>query len=200
MARRGVKVTVAHQLARGDRCRRRARRLRETPQAAARGWRRLLELKRTAAPERPGSRRPGGSSGSSLHAKTFAVDRSRVFVGSFNFDPRSAHLNTEIGFVIESPSLAARLAGVVDGTLAEGSYRVELGADGALRWVDRAGGTEVVHDREPGAGVGDGLLWACCRGCRSNGYCRRSRDPIGYCSHWMGQSGRWRHRMSTGRI
>ncbi|WP_373832596.1 phospholipase D family protein, partial [Delftia acidovorans] len=35
-----------------------------------------------------------GSSGSSLHAKTFAVDGERIFVGSFNFDPRSAHLNT----------------------------------------------------------------------------------------------------------
>ena len=33
-----------------------------------------------------------GSSGSSLHAKTFSVDGQRAFVGSFNFDPRSMHL------------------------------------------------------------------------------------------------------------
>ena len=114
---------------------------------------RLLELKRTAAPERTRSRRPGGSSDSSLHAKAFAIDRSVAFVGSFNFDPRSVRLNTEIAFVIQSPSLAARLADVIDGALAEGSYRVELGTDGALRWVDRAGDNEVVHDREPGAGL-----------------------------------------------
>lgn len=38
-----------------------------------------------------------------LHAKTFAVDDARIFIGSFNFDPRSARLNTEMGFVIESP-------------------------------------------------------------------------------------------------
>jgi len=31
---------------------------------------------------------PLGSSGSHLHAKTFAVDGNRIFVGSFNFDPR----------------------------------------------------------------------------------------------------------------
>jgi cardiolipin synthase C len=36
------------------------------------------------------------SSGSSLHAKTFAVDGEQVFIGSFNFDPRSSELNTEM--------------------------------------------------------------------------------------------------------
>ena len=35
------------------------------------------------------------------------MDRTRVFIGSFNFDPRSAALNTELGFVIDSPDLAA---------------------------------------------------------------------------------------------
>lgn len=114
---------------------------------------RLLELKRTAVTDRPRSRHPGGSSDSSLHAKAFAIDRSVVFVGSFNFDPRSVRLNTEIAFLIESPSLAAAMADVIDGALADGSYRVELRPDGALRWVDRAGDTDVVHDREPGAGL-----------------------------------------------
>lgn len=32
-------------------------------------------------------------SDASLHAKTFAVDRRQIFVGSFNFDPRSARLS-----------------------------------------------------------------------------------------------------------
>jgi phosphatidylserine/phosphatidylglycerophosphate/cardiolipin synthase-like enzyme len=52
----------------------------------------------------------GSSSASSLHAKTFSADRSTVFIGSFNFDPRSARFNTELGFVIECPALAARIA------------------------------------------------------------------------------------------
>src|SRR5690606_21401377 len=52
---------------------------------------------------------PFGSSAASLHAKTFAADGRRIFIGSFNFDPRSAALNTEMGFVIESPVLARRI-------------------------------------------------------------------------------------------
>jgi len=72
----------------------------------------LYELKRTAAKlvDRRARRRNLqnrlGSSGASLHAKTFAADGARVFVGSFNFDPRSAALNTEMGFVIQSAPLA----------------------------------------------------------------------------------------------
>src|SRR5690606_19617225 len=52
---------------------------------------RLYELRREAAtPIDEDKHKIFGSSGSSLHAKTFSVDRSHVFVGSFNFDPRSA--------------------------------------------------------------------------------------------------------------
>jgi len=58
----------------------------------------LYELRRVSTNDkRNDSAGPFGSSGSSLHAKTFAVDHKRVFVGSFNFDPRSTHLNTENG-------------------------------------------------------------------------------------------------------
>ncbi|AHG66128.1 putative phospholipase D [Advenella mimigardefordensis DPN7] len=59
----------------------------------------LYELQRMSATDKPKEGAgPFGSSGSSLHAKTFAVDHKRVFIGSFNFDPRSANLNTEMGF------------------------------------------------------------------------------------------------------
>ena len=58
---------------------------------------RLFELKRLGGGSARGSGFMGSSS-SSLHAKTFAVDGARAFVGSFNFDPRSARLNTEMGF------------------------------------------------------------------------------------------------------
>ena len=44
-----------------------------------------------------------------LHAKTFCGGSVRFFVGSFNFDPRSAQLNTELGFVIDSPVLAQKI-------------------------------------------------------------------------------------------
>jgi len=56
----------------------------------------------------------GSSSASSLNAKTFAVDRERAFIGSLNFDPRSAKLNTELGFLIESPQIAAAVHDAFD--------------------------------------------------------------------------------------
>ena len=43
-----------------------------------------------------------GLSRSSLHAKMMALDDKQVFIGSFNFDPRSANLNTEIGVILNS--------------------------------------------------------------------------------------------------
>jgi putative cardiolipin synthase len=116
----------------------------------------LFELKRLAS-NRPVSARDAprggvGSSGSSLHAKTFAIDESRIFIGSFNFDPRSARLNTELGFVIDSPALSRSIADSFARHLPDRAYEVRLAPDGTLRWVELRGGTEVVHDQEPGAG------------------------------------------------
>ena len=76
-----------------------------------------------------------GSSAASLHAKTFAVDGQHLFVGSFNFDPRSAHLNTELGFLIDSPTLAKQFVHVMDTEVPTLSYRVELNGNGDLQWV-----------------------------------------------------------------
>ena len=114
----------------------------------------LYEL-RSSAQQREKSKASifGGSSASSLHAKTFSVDRSRAFVGSFNFDPRSAKLNTELGFVIESPALASSMADVFVNTVPEIAYRVQLTDGGQLRWVERRNGETLTHDSEPGAGL-----------------------------------------------
>ena len=122
----------------------------------------LYELKRGVDPHtmidarRPtGSRGPGasgtpGSSGSSLHTKAFTVDRERAFIGSFNFDPRSARLNTEMGFIIDSPTLARSMVEALRPRLAENAYRVRLGDRGQLQWVETVDGREVVHEQEPG--------------------------------------------------
>jgi len=118
----------------------------------------LLELKRgspgSAAKHLKWTGRSGsGSSASSLHAKTFCVDRSRVFVGSFNFDPRSARLNTEMGFVIDSPRLGEAITKWFAEEVPTRAYRVSLGDTGQLRWIDRHDGVEVVQEEEPGASV-----------------------------------------------
>jgi putative cardiolipin synthase len=41
-----------------------------------------------------------------LHAKTFAFDRRIGFIGSYNLDPRSNKLNTEMGVLYDCPELA----------------------------------------------------------------------------------------------
>jgi cardiolipin synthase C len=120
---------------------------------------RLFELERTDTGERGGG---GGSSSASLHAKTFAVDRERLFVGSFNFDPRSAELNTEMGLVIRSPALAGRLAESFDTHVPSRAYEVRLSADGKLSWIERKPEGEERYDTEPETGffrrAGVGLL------------------------------------------
>jgi putative cardiolipin synthase len=50
-----------------------------------------------------------GSSGASLHTKALATDSSRVFVGSYNLDPRSTSLNCEQGVFVGDPALARQL-------------------------------------------------------------------------------------------
>jgi putative cardiolipin synthase len=95
----------------------------------------------------------GSSSGSSLHAKTFTVDNRQVFIGSFNFDPRSRHLNTELGFVIESAAMAQLIRSRVAQRLPEASYQVLLSEQGGLFWLERRGGREIRHEVEPGTSI-----------------------------------------------
>lgn len=119
----------------------------------------LYELRRSW-PQDAGPRLAGslGSSASSLHAKTFAVDGERVFVGSFNFDPRSARLNTEMGLVIDSPVMARKLATTLDRSLIDRAYEVRLAPNGALYWIERKQGVAIRHDSEPGVGFWRGMV------------------------------------------
>lgn len=93
--------------------------------------------------------RPPGSSAISLHAKTFSIDDKQVFVGSFNFDPRSINLNTELGFVIDSPNLAQKISDVIDGEIPVNTYEVQLNDEGELTWVEQQGDEHIYHDTEP---------------------------------------------------
>jgi putative cardiolipin synthase len=113
----------------------------------------LYELQPTALQDEPGSRGSyRGSSSASLHAKTFALDRTRVFVGSFNFDPRSALLNTEMGLVLECAGLAERLATAFDEAVPDLSWEVRLGAGGRLEWIERTPSGPKSHTAEPATG------------------------------------------------
>jgi putative cardiolipin synthase len=112
----------------------------------------LFEMEARFSPPPTPARGVIGSTSASLHAKTFSVDRSRVFIGSFNFDPRSARLNTEMGFVIDSPVMARAIADAFTDKIPARAYRLRLSDAGALQWVEQCDGEEIAHDEEPGAG------------------------------------------------
>jgi putative cardiolipin synthase len=92
-----------------------------------------------------------GASGAkaTLHTKAFVIDRRRAFIGSFNFDPRSANLNTESGVIIDSPAIAADMLGAVAAAAPEQAYAVFLDDRGRLRWRGQRGGVEKVWEHEP---------------------------------------------------
>ncbi|RMA80149.1 phospholipase D family protein [Umboniibacter marinipuniceus] len=93
-----------------------------------------------------------GSSRASLHAKTFTVDERYMFVGSFNLDPRSMDLNTEMGVLFESTLLAERVSREFDESILNKAYRVELDENQALRWRTTENGEEITFEHEPEVG------------------------------------------------
>jgi cardiolipin synthase C len=41
-----------------------------------------------------------------IHAKTMVIDSETLYIGTFNLDPRSANLNTEVGVIVKNKELA----------------------------------------------------------------------------------------------
>jgi cardiolipin synthase C len=70
-----------------------------------------------------------------LHAKTLVVDREVVVIGTYNLDPRSENLNTEVGLVIHDAAQAAAVADAIDRDL-----RPENSWNAATDDPDRAAG------------------------------------------------------------
>lgn len=90
-----------------------------------------------------------GSSGASLHTKAFVVDDDAGFIGSFNIDPRSISLNTEMGLLFRDPEAVAALQTLYRAkTEARYAYRLRL-QEGTLRWDDAAAQPPVSWEREP---------------------------------------------------
>jgi len=118
----------------------------------------LYELKPLADPVGGHLRDLGsGSSRASLHAKAFVFDDEHVFIGTFNFDPRSALLNTEMGLVIHSPELARQVTAMAENAMRpESSYQPQLIIETEgfkvfkrLQWHDIHDGAERISDHEP---------------------------------------------------
>jgi putative cardiolipin synthase len=106
----------------------------------------LFELKPDASSIVRRAGKIGHGSKAGLHAKTYTVDGRSIFVGSFNLDPRSTLLNTEMGLVIDNASMAEQLSSAVGRVYPDQAYRVSISADGELAWED---GTGKVYDTDP---------------------------------------------------
>jgi putative cardiolipin synthase len=101
-----------------------------------------------------------GGAKATLHTKAFVVDDKEVFIGSFNFDPRSGRLNTELGVIIRDPGLAELYGSLIGEALREQTFEVFLNEAGDLRWRGYEDGEETIYDKEPDSSWGQrALAW-----------------------------------------
>ena len=91
-----------------------------------------------------------GKSQTQLHTKSLVFDRKSVFIGSFNLDPRSTALNTEIGVMIDSPEVAGQVGELMDEGVAPGAaFHVTLDANDNLVWSTENNEGKVEYYTDP---------------------------------------------------
>ncbi len=56
-----------------------------------------------------------------LHAETLVIYSKTVYIGTFNFDPRSENLNTEVGAIIHDEALARAVEASIETDMAPGN-------------------------------------------------------------------------------
>ncbi len=89
---------------------------------------------------------------SSLHAKTMAFDGEYLFVGSFNFDQRSLHINNEIGLIFRDPELAGSTSRNFEEHVNDVAFKVGFSREGGrenMHWTGGQGGPDVDLEEEP---------------------------------------------------
>ncbi|MFK8043130.1 phospholipase D family protein [Congregibacter sp.] len=71
-----------------------------------------------------------------LHAKVLVIDRDHVFVGSPNLDPRSMRINTEVGLLVKSPELNAKIREGVESDLSQANaWSLQINESSKVVWV-----------------------------------------------------------------
>ncbi|MCW8935827.1 MAG: phospholipase D family protein [Gammaproteobacteria bacterium] len=134
----------------------------------------LYELKTDTKTKVSKSLRRGEKAKSGLHAKTYVFDREQTFIGSFNFDQRSADINSEVGVIYDVQAMSTFIAeSVFDKTIKDVAYKVKIAEQdietgdvqiekGDIYWLEIKDGEEVIHDTEPETGFwrrfGQGLF------------------------------------------
>jgi len=79
-------------------------------------------------------------------------DGEIMFVGSFNFDERSLHLNNEIGLVFHDPEVAGASAKRFEDNVHKVAFEVSFEREGGrenMQWTGGQGGPDVVMTKEP---------------------------------------------------
>ena len=98
-----------------------------------------------------------------LHTKAFTFDGDQVFIGSFNFDPRSLFENTEMGLLVDSPEFARGIDASIEQALDSETYRLQLeprpGGGEMITWEISANGVIDQYRQEPGSGFWQ-RLWS----------------------------------------
>lgn len=89
-----------------------------------------------------------------LHSKVAVVDRQKLFVGSFNLDPRSLYINTEMGMSVASDELATDVSTSITRSLGRQTYSLRLAGRRGLRWKFLTRNGVRVSAREPHTTVG----------------------------------------------
>ena len=96
-----------------------------------------------------------GLSKSSLHAKTMALDRKAMFVGSMNLDQRSLNINKEIGILFFNQEIAGKRAQFFHENIETVAFRLTLHTDNGsetIQWHLKEDDKEIVYDAEPHVG------------------------------------------------
>jgi putative cardiolipin synthase len=90
-----------------------------------------------------------------IHTKSFVLDGEQALIGSFNFDPRSRDLNSEIGLVITDKVFAGQVVEEMNQDFdPANSYRLFLNEKGKLRWeLQNPDGSISIYKHDPGASI-----------------------------------------------
>jgi len=90
-----------------------------------------------------------------IHTKAFVIDGQQALIGSFNFDPRSRDLNSEIGLVVSDAGFAREVLDVMGEYFdPHNSYRLFLNENGKLRWeLENPDGSLTVFTHDPEASI-----------------------------------------------
>jgi putative cardiolipin synthase len=97
----------------------------------------LYEVRPDAASRRIYTADPAGPHRLALHAKLAVIDAKIVYIGSFNLDPRSREINTEVALLVYSASLAQQMLALLERDFEpQNSWRVVLDNGGKdIAWV-----------------------------------------------------------------